>query len=59
LVGAAQPKLKNFGLIDLIRTLAELAGRTLIFEHRLWSTECTPLQTRQARSNDTYSLERR
>ena len=35
---AAQPKLKHFGLVVLIRTLAEMAGRTPNFEHRLWST---------------------
>ena len=35
---AAQPKLKNFGPVVLIRTLAEMAGRTPNFEHRLWST---------------------
>jgi len=35
---AAQPMLKNIGLVVLIRTLAEMAGRTPNFEHRLWST---------------------
>ena len=29
---------ENIGLVVLIRTLAEMAGRTPNFEHRLWST---------------------
>ena len=35
---AAQPTLKNVGLVVRILALAELPAKTLNFEHRLWST---------------------
>ena len=52
--------LKNVGRIVLIHTLA-LKSRVNPELMRIvcGRQECTPLRSRQARSNDTYSLERR
>ena len=46
---------ENLGPVDLIRTLAELAGRTLIFEHRLWSTKNVRRCTRARREPTTWT----
>jgi hypothetical protein len=46
---------ENLGPVDLIRTLAELAGRTLIFEHRLWSTKNVRRCTHARREPTTWT----